>query len=801
MNVYVGLFLVAFSGLALEVTLVRLLSVTTWYHLAYFAISTAMLGMTAGATRVYLQPRAFANDKVASAVSRSCVHFALSIPVTLLLLCLVPLGMYRTIMSFFALLITTVACALPFYFGGTIVSAVLTKYDLPIGRLYASDLIGASLGCLFVLGGLEVLDAPSLILLCSATTAMAGICFAWREASRGLRRLGLVLFLGFLIVGAVNSLSQSGIRPLIVKGARIEPAHIYQKERWNSFSRVAVYRKSLRAPHYWGPSPLAPMEPIEQHWMNIDGEAGTNVTRFHDLGDIDYLRYDVTNVAYYLGRKGPACIIGVGGGRDLQSALLFGHQPVTGVELNPIFIDLLEHDFGTFAGLADRADVRLVTAEARSYLSRTPDKYAVIQMSLIDTFAATGAGAFSLSENALYTLEAWKLFIERLEDNGIFTVSRWHSPENLGETGRVLGLAVAALIETGAQDPSAHLALVTVDKIATLLISRRPFTPGDVDKLLTTCKELQYQVIYAPGSVLPGNQLLRGMVSVRTRDELDAVTANAALNCSPPTDKSPYFFNMLRLRHLGAAFSEYGSGGGVVRGNLIATLTLLGLLFTLLLVATGTIIVPLALRRRFGIDTTVSSGTLWSGALYFSLIGCGFMLTEIALIQRLTVFLSHPLYALGILLFTLIASAGIGSGLTDRRPLTRPPWLYLYPIVTAGAIVALNLLLNALTPSMATAPIAARIVTSIAVIFPMGLLMGLFFPTGMSMAKRAAAAETPWYWALNGIFGVLCSAIAVLISVYVEIAANFYLAAACYALVLLAQAGLRRKGTALPLKT
>ena len=113
-------------------------------------------------------------------------------------------------------------------------SAVLTKYPLPIGRLYASDLVGASLGCLFVLGGLEVFDAPSLILLCSATTAGAAICFAWRETSPDLRRLGVLLFLGFLLAGAANSLSTSGIRPVIVKGARIEPADTYHKERWNS---------------------------------------------------------------------------------------------------------------------------------------------------------------------------------------------------------------------------------------------------------------------------------------------------------------------------------------------------------------------------------------------------------------------------------------------------------------------------------------------------------------------------------------------------------------------------------------
>jgi len=195
------------------------------------------------------------------------------------------------------------------------------------------------------------------------------------------------------------------------------------------------------------------------------------------------------------------------------------------------------------------------------------------------------------------------------------------------------------------------------------------------------------------------------MVSTRTRDDLSAVIARAELNYSPPTDESPYFFNMLRLTNIGVAVT---GSVGVVRGNLIATLTLLGLVVTLLLVAIATVVLPLALRTHFGIESSVRAETLWSGAIYFTLIGPGFMLTEIALIQRLTVLLSHPIYALGILLFTLIASTGIGSLVSDRLPLTRTPWAYLYPIVTAGCLIGLKFLLEALLATM-IAPVLLKI--------------------------------------------------------------------------------------------
>jgi len=788
MNIYAGLFFVCFSALALEITLVRLMSVTTWYHLAFFAISAAMLGMTAGATRVFLRPDAFSKEKLNASVSRLSIYFALSIPVTLVILCVVPLDLkFKSFMILCNLFITTLACSLPFYFVGTVVSAVLTKSNLPIGKLYASDLIGASLGCIFVLGGMELFDAPSLIILCSCPAAIAALCFSWKESSR-YRRLGFQLLLVFLVGGTINSLTSKGIRPLIVKGMQIESSAIYHIERWNSYSRIAIYPRENDLPQYWGRSPEAIEHPVDQYQMNIDGSAGTVVTKFDSLKDIDYLRYDVTNIAYYLDRKGSACIIGVGGGRDIQSALLFGHSHITAIELNPIFVSLLKNEFKEFAGIAARPEVTIVTAEARSYLSQNPEKYNIIEMSLIDTWAATGAGAFSLSENSLYTVEAWKVFMSRLEDNGIFTVSRWHSSKNIGETGRILSLAVASLFELGIKNPSEHLALITADQISTLLVCKRPFIKEEIDRLVEKSSELSFRAAYVPGQP-PFFPSLSKIILAQTPEELSQTTAGTVLNCSPPTDENPYFFNMLRLSNILSIPKE----DGVIKGNLFATITLLALLLTLFLLAIATIVVPLMLRKRFSIETGVSSRILWSGALYFSLIGCGFMLTEIALIQRLTVLLSHPVYALGILLFTLILSTGIGSLISDRLPLIKPPWVYLYPILTAVCLIGMSFLLNEIISAMITSSIPMKIITSIAVIFPMGLLMGLFFPAGMLLVNYKSSSTTPWYWALNGIFGVLCSAIAVLISIYVGISTNFYIAAVCYTAVLIAQVALRKQ--------
>lgn len=792
MNIFLGLFLIAFAGLSLEITLVRLLSVTTWYYLGFFAISTAMLGMTAGATKVFLDPQTYSGENLPNSLWKACIYLTLSIPATLILLCLIPLDINTSVMSLVALLITTLACALPFYFSGTIASAVMTKYKLPMGKLYASDLIGASLGCLFVLGGLEIMDAPSLILLCSCLTALAAICFGWKQASIRFPRLGYGLFAFFLLAGLANSLSPAAIRPMVVKG-KFEPATTYLLERWNSFSRVAVYQEKFAAPIYFGPATSAPSAPIFQHYMNIDGDASTVVDKFDATQNIDYLRYDLTNIAYYIAPKGNALVIGVGGGRDVQSAILFGQKHVLGVELNPIFVDLLQNDFRQYAGLADRPDVTLVAAEARGYLSQTPQKYSTIQMSFIDTWASTGAGAFSLSENSLYTVEAWSLYLSRLEENGFFTVSRWHT-RGVGETGRVVSLAVAALQAQGVQEADKHIALMTTGNISTLILSKQPFTAQDVDTLLQLCREMGFQIILLPGQP-PAEPLLGKIASAQTPEQLSKAIAGEPLNYDPPTDENPYFFNMLRLTDIGAAADMPSE---IIKGNLMATLTLLGLLATLMILAIATIVLPLAFKTEHGMATNTPVATLRSGLLYFSLIGAGFMLTEIALIQRLTVLLSHPIYALGILLFTLIASAGLGSLLSDRLPLTRKPWIYVYPLVAAACIIALRFLLQFLLTTIITAALPTKIIVSVVVIFPVGLLMGMFFPTGMRLAKQVALDETPWYWALNGIFGVLCSALAVFISIYLGVSVNFYIAAACYALVVLAQLGFQRAKDRMP---
>jgi len=780
MPIYLGTFLIALTTLALEITLTRLLSVITWYHLAFFAVATAMLGMTAGAVTVYLKPNWFTPEKRSLNVAKAALGYAVVTPISLIILCFTPIVFQFSLFSLLMLIIATTACSLPFYFSGIVITVALTQYSLPIGKIYASDLIGAALGCLLVLGGLEILDAPSLILLCAAIAVLSALSFAWQKSLK-LRYWGSGLLM-LLIASTLFNATTGSIRPFVVKG-RIEQNQ-YFLDKWNSFSRIVVFNRLNEAPKLlWGASPVAPKKILPIHYMTIDGEAATGVQRFSSPEDIDHLRFDLTNIAYYLRPKGGACIIGVGGGKDLQSAIAFGHQKVIGIDVNPIFIDLLQNEFRTFAGLADHKAVTLVVDEARSYLSRSPDQYAIIQMSLIDTWAATGAGAFSLSENALYTIEAWQTFFNRLTDDGIFTISRWYDADNLGETGRLVSLAVASLLQSGITQPADHLAMFAIGNLSTLLVNKQPFTNQELIQLKQISTDLAYQLIMMPNTP-PHHDTLKEIISVSSLAALRSVIADKALNYEPPTDENPYFFNMLKWQTLYPALQlQAGANAGVIGGNLHATLTLISLIACLLLLTLLTIIIPLLIKTR--IQHRHNDQPFLFSALYFSLIGAGFMFVEIALIQRFSVFLGHPTYALGILLFTLIASTGIGSLLSERLPLTRPPWLFLYPLAMVLALILTQAYLPALISELITSPMFNKIILTIIVIFPLGILMGFFFPTGMRLVKAMNDSQTPWYWALNGIFGVLCSALAVFISIYFGISTNFYIALFCYSAILL----------------
>ncbi|MCC6734381.1 MAG: hypothetical protein IT394_14215 [Candidatus Omnitrophica bacterium] len=788
-SIYAGTFVIALASLAFEVCLTRLLSVITWYSLAFFAISTAMVGMTAGAVRIYLRPAQFNGSRFHHSISSAACRFGLSVAGSLLILCQLPLTIDPAagIMGAIGLLTATAALVIPFYYSGIAITAALTRSGLPVGKIYGFDLVGAALGCLTALAFLNRINTPACILLFGSFGGLAALLyschsgFSWKKALPG----GLV----FIVLAGLAASNGSPwmIRPLFTKGKLLLPS-LLAFEEWNSLSRVTVYPPDTRPAFFWAESPVAPKLEYEQYVLTIDGKAGTVLSKREGPEQLDNLRYDLTNLAYWLRPNGGACIIGVGGGRDILSARAFGHQNITAIEINPIFIDLLQNRFREYAGIAVDPEIKLVVDEARSWLAGHDQQFRVIQMSMIDTWAATTSGAFALSENGLYTLEAWKLFLSRLSEDGIFTVSRWYDPDYLGESGRMIALACAALLERGATQLADHIAVVTSPaRLATLIISPSPFTPGDRQYLRETIEKLQFTPVILPGEK-PSDERLASMLAAQNTGDLESRLADQPLNFNPPTDNNPFFFNMLRFKGLRELINRYPE---TVRGNLIANLTLVILVACLGILVALTILAPLWSMRK---KQACPQGLNLSSAAFFSLIGAAFMLVEIALLQRVSILLGQPVLAFVVALFTLILSSGLGSFISQAID-PRSTRVFVLPILVGSAVFLSQIGFLLIQQYFLETSTLIRAFLCLLILFPLGMLMGMFYPTGMRLVGEDESSQTPWYWALNGIFGVFSSALAVLISIQLGISATLGLGSVCYLMVLVCLPGMREKCT------
>src|SRR5436309_4863930 len=494
-STYIGLFLTTLSLLQFELFLTRIFSVTMWYHFAFMAISLAMFGLAAGAIFIELMKKGEAHAMLANfgllfaLTSAICFAAQLYIPVD------PEPEIVWTALAF-------ILAAIPFVFGGMVVCVALTRFPQHTGALYAADLAGSAAGCILTIPILNHIHAPTAVILNAGIAALAA--FAW--PSNGKTRW-IAGSCGVLLpsLGAINQ-SVKLVDIHWLKGGRNSHDGLYEK--WNAFSRIHVRELGSR-PFGWGLSPrYRAQREIGQLYLDIDSGAATVITKFDgNLNAVEHLKYDVTALAHYLRNPTSVLVIGIGGGRDILTSLAFGQRHVTGVEINPDILRLLTRRFGQYSGsLQNNPDVTLVHDEARSYVARSLESYGIIQASLIDTWAATSAGAYVLTENGLYTKEAWLTFLDHLTPDGILTMSRWYYEPQPAETLRLTALAAASLIDSGVADPRQNIIILRKRdnsetgqySVATILVSKTAVSNHDIERVMNTSKELQFLPVLTP---------------------------------------------------------------------------------------------------------------------------------------------------------------------------------------------------------------------------------------------------------------------------------------------------------------
>ena len=799
-----GVTLVSAALLITELSLTRIFSVTMYYHFAFLAISIALFGLSASGVYVYLAQRRFERAGTARLLSVHALAFALVTAVSLVGLVHVRVGLQYSLANLTLMSVIYLLAALPFFAGGAVISLAIARLSRRVNAVYAADLCGASAGCLLLLPLLNGVGGPAAILVASALAAAAA-CLC---APAGRRRP--VLLIAVAVAGVPAACELAGL-PLIRLGST--KGHVGDRvlfERWNSFSRVAVYDRAhgdwSLSPRYAGPLP-------DTRLMDIDSAASTPILRVSpDLAGADYLRFDLTTLAYHLMNpaaghgdgNGPdgaapplapkpfgALVIGSGGGRDLLSALIFGATRVDGVEINPIIVrDVMLDRFRAFSGgVYAHPRVTVHVEDGRSFVRRSSARYDVIQASLVDTWAATAAGAYTQTENTLYTVEAFNDYLDHLTDGGILTISRWRF-----DGLRLVSLAQEACAARG-WTAEGRLAVVQYENVVNFLLKRTPFTAREIDQLRETSARLGFRVVYVPGPAgRPARADLAGLDRVGMGDYARLITTpdrhafyrQYPLDLSPTTDDRPFFFHTTKLaRQKYVAWARQRLFGeaetwtrpppeGFATGGLSTLLMLMAI--SAVLVA-GFVVGPLLVTTR----ATLVPG--WARRLtYFGCLGAGCMTIEIALLQRFVLLLGHPVYSLTVTLFSLLLGTGLGSFLSRRirdDHLRSRLFVALLGVVLVGLVAGL-----ALPYAVAWAvgwPLAARIALAIGMLVPAGIVMGVPLPAGVRLLARDRPELIPWAWGINGALSVLGSGVAVLVAINWGFSGTLLGAAAVYA--------------------
>ena len=757
-RVLYGVGVVCGANLLLEIAMTRLFSALMYYHFTFFAVALALLGLGASGVYVYANPDRFRSDRVERDLAQASRRFAAATLVTLTYVLANPVIVYVefgeppqfTNVTFLQLLLLCGVAAVPFFFSGLVASIAITHFRAAVERVYFFDLVGA--GSAAVLVGLLIaaLGGPGLVAAVAFLACAAAVLFTPdRRSGLALAASGLVLLLAL----GTGILDPPGTK--LVKSERV----VF--DEWNTFSHITVEEMGEGS-----------------YDIRIDAAARTAVTHARQASSPDWER-DITAFAYHFhpGGAESALIIGPGGGVDVAHALAAGVDRVVGVEINRLIAtDVMRGRFEQASGgLYRHPRLTLHVDEGRSFIRRSRERYDVVQATLVDTWAATASGAFALSENTLYTVEAFDDYLDHLSDGGVLTMSRWWTFASGPETIRLVLLAAGALERRGLR-PLEHLYLARQGNLTTLIVKKTPFATAEIARLDAIRERLGYRVLVSPTRLEPGN-----LAVLLQAGAWSDVVKSFPMNVSPPTDDRPFFFYFVRPSDL--LRLEHFTGGNLANpaawllGALGAMLIALAILF---------VFVPLLARglSELGAGAGGEDGALRRrllGLAYFAAIGFAFMVVEIALMQRLSLFLGHPSFSLVLVLFGILIGTALGARASGRLS-DRPGGGVAVGGLTVSALaVAAALGLADLLRALIGLPLPARMLLAVGIVLVFGMAMGLMLPLGVRLLSWRDPVVIPWVWGVNGGMSVIGTVVATVIAIHLGFTATFLVGAAFYA--------------------
>ena len=762
-----GIALASFAALLLELALTRLFSVVLFYHFAFLAISIALLGLGAGGVFAYLFKQWLTAFPTRAIAAFLCALNALIVIVVLEIVLHVPVALAVTGKNFIHLTVLYLSAAVPFFLTGLLFSVVFAREPARITRLYGADLCGGALACLAIVPLLNWIGGPNAIVFSGVVLAVAAII--WADA-RGFRRTAGALALALAALIVANG-SGRFIDIVYAKGMFRDPAWV-EFARWNALSRVEVDRQG------------------QAKAIVIDADASTyimnaDVSRWHETEWERDLMSAPPALANVLRPHGTFAIIGPGGGVDVLRAVANGSPSVTGIEINPIIATTIMR--GRYADYAqhlyERPEVHIHVTDGRSYLRSAAQHFDVVQMTLVDTWASTAAGAFALSENNLYTVEAFREYFEHLNPDGMIAITRWEFRKPR-EALRVVAVAMEALHSLGVANPAANFVVASEgaldeDGIPVVVLAKKTaFTPVEEEAVV---KHLQQYAklasLYLPSK--PGQNPFSNLIAA---NDPYSFARGYAYNVAPVHDNAPFFFFTLKP---GQILGEQGLQHGIDWKVNLGVLVLLLVLVISLAAVLVFLVLPLLLRAGRRRQRSLP-------LLYFVAVGLGYILVEIAFIQRFVLFLGHPTYALTVVIFLLMLSSGAGS-LCSRLWLPRAEMGWIPLVLVIVTLLADVAFLPSRLVALVGMPFAYRLLVSGVLLVPLGFVMGMPFPTGLRALAASPSPDFPatsdnaveWAWAMNAAASVLGSVLAMVIAIQFGLTITLACGAIAYLLALL----------------
>jgi len=823
-----GLALVSLAVIGLELAFMRGLALRFWSHLAAMVVGVALLGFAAAGTaltllrgRVLRDPWAWASA-LALALGAcipgawwACQHVELDVA-------FLPWDLWQGLY----VLLLELAMLVPFLLAGAVLGIALLDEPSRIAGHYAANLAGSGAGALAGVGAMFVLSTEQLVAALATAAAAGGLLLMpWRRRPR----LGgaLALAAGAALAAAWAWPVEPRLSPYsMLAQARSWPEVRLLAPREGPLGRIdvvagpAIHHAPGLSLRYTQPLPPQALMILDadqaasvydcrtrEDWAFLDET--TSAAAYHVLAATDDWRPGITKITETTETtkkeekehqekamrppvaasqpSGPAvCLIGAGGGESIGLALFHRSRQVVALEMNPQVIDLMTDELaGCGGGIYRQPGVTVLNQEARGYFHSPGPAFDLVHLPPIDAFGASGAGRLASQECFLYTTQSLGAMLDRLQDGGILSITRWARTPPRDEL-RMFDIAAQALRRRG-RDPAAHLAMLRNWATVTILAFRDPISPAQADALRRFCRDRWFDLCCLPG-LTPAEvnqyhvldrphyfEAAQALLGPRRAEFLD----NYLFAVEAVDDDRPYFFHSFRWRSLpvlaeqlrgtAPAFVEVGYLLAVAA--LVQALVLGGLLVLLPLLPRAA-----ALRGQRGKAAAMG---------YFVLLGGGFMLLEMGLIQKLILCVASPIYSAAAVISGFLIFAGVGSALSGRWRAEPRRVMQIGGACAAAMAVLYLLVLDDYLRLAQPLAMGWRVAMVEAAILPLAVAMGHLFPAGVRQLGTAAPPLVPWAWAVNGFASVAATLAAPLAAMAIGFSRLILIAAACYALAAL----------------